>query len=141
MSLAEPSVCILMDCLCFSNDYRRTYFVLWKMEEFEVEESWTQLIKIRYQNLQSIRRRGSFDFKLSKCFPLHLSDHGDSLILAEKLQDPLRGDWKKERQAILLFSFLLGFWKNIWSNLLLNNYFVLQLCFCLYRSRYVFESL
>ena len=35
------------------------------MEEFEVEESWTQLIKTRYQNLQSIRCRGYVDLELS----------------------------------------------------------------------------
>ncbi|AES88330.2 hypothetical protein MTR_4g053470 [Medicago truncatula] len=57
------------------------------MEEFGVEESWTQLIKIRYQNLQSIHR-DFVDLKLSKWLPFHLSDHGDTLILAKMLNDP-----------------------------------------------------
>ncbi|KEH23644.1 putative F-box domain-containing protein [Medicago truncatula] len=65
MSPVEPSICILMDCLCFSNDYKKTDFVIWKMEEFGVEESWTQLIKVSYENLQSIRR-GSVDLVLSR---------------------------------------------------------------------------
>jgi hypothetical protein len=90
-----------MDCLCFSNDYKRTDLIIWKMEEFGVEESWTQLIKVTsYENLHSIRR-GSVDLELSKWLPLHLSDDGDTLILAEKLQDPYRGDRKKEWQAVL----------------------------------------
>ena len=50
----EPLLCILMDCLCFSNDYMRTHFVIWKMEEFGVQESWIQLLKIDYQNLHSM---------------------------------------------------------------------------------------
>jgi len=97
MSPIEPSVCILLDCLCFSNDYKKTDFVIWKMEEFGVEESWIQLIKISYQNL------GFVDLELSKWLPLHLSDHGDTLILAKMLHDPdlPMSVEKEERQAIL----------------------------------------
>ncbi|RHN60503.1 hypothetical protein MtrunA17_Chr4g0026551 [Medicago truncatula] len=87
MSLIKPLVCILLDCLCFSNYYKKTDFDIFKMEEFGVEESWTQLIKIRYQNLQSIHR-DFVDLKLSKWLPFHLSDHGDTLILAKMLNDP-----------------------------------------------------
>jgi len=65
MSPAEPSISILMDCLCFSNDYKRTDLVIWKMEEFGVEETWTQLFKVSYQNLQSMYR-GFGEMKLSK---------------------------------------------------------------------------
>ena len=65
MSPAEPSIPILMDCLCFSNDYKRTDLVIWKMEEFGVEETWTQLFKVSYQNLQSMYR-GFGEMKLSK---------------------------------------------------------------------------
>ncbi|KEH23643.1 putative F-box domain-containing protein [Medicago truncatula] len=102
MSPIEPSVCILLDCLCFSNDYKKTDFVIWKMEEFGVEESWIQLIKISYQNLRSIHR-GFVDLELSKWLPLHLSDHGDTLILAKMLHDPdlPMSVEKEERQAIL----------------------------------------
>ncbi|WJX76255.1 hypothetical protein P8452_59695 [Trifolium repens] len=90
MSPVEPSVCVLMDCLCFSNDYKRTDFVIWKMEVFGIEESWTQLFKISYENLQSTHL-DFVDLQYSQWLPLHLSDHGDTLILANK----------QERQAIL----------------------------------------
>jgi len=90
MSAVEPSICILKDCLCFSHDYRRTEFVIWQMKKFGVEESWTQLLKISYQNLQSIDR-DLIDLKYLQWFPLHLSDCGDTLILAND----------QERQAIL----------------------------------------
>ena len=79
-----------MDCLCFSNDYMRTHFVIWKMEEFVVEESWIQLLKINYQNLKSMYF-DVYDLQNSQFLPLHLSDHGDTLILANK----------EEKQAIL----------------------------------------
>jgi len=47
----EPSVTVLMDCLCFSHRFRGTHFVIWKMMEFRVQESWTQFLKISFQNL------------------------------------------------------------------------------------------
>jgi len=100
MSPIEPSVCILLDCLCFSNDYRRTDFVIWKMEEFGVEESWTQLIKVSYQILRSMYG-GVGDLNLSKWLPLHLSDNGDTLILAKKLHDPpTLADHKMQKEIL-----------------------------------------
>ncbi|XP_045797808.1 F-box protein CPR1-like [Trifolium pratense] len=42
---------VLMDCLCFSHDSNNTEFILWKMKEYGVQESWTQVFKISYQNL------------------------------------------------------------------------------------------
>jgi len=89
-SAIEPLLSILMDCLCFSNDYMRTHFVTWKMEEFGVEESWIQLLKINYQNLQSMYL-DVYDLRYSQFLPLHISDNGDTLILANK----------EEEQAIL----------------------------------------
>jgi hypothetical protein len=47
----EPTIGVLDGCLCFSYSYRETYFVIWKMKEFGVENSWTQFLKISYQNL------------------------------------------------------------------------------------------
>ncbi|KEH22643.1 F-box/kelch-repeat protein At3g23880 [Medicago truncatula] len=43
----EPSVTVLMDCLCFSHSFQG-YFVLWKMMEFGVQDSWTQFLKISF---------------------------------------------------------------------------------------------
>jgi len=47
----QPVLRVLMDGLCFSHDSKRTEFVLWHMKEYGVQESWTQLLKISYQNL------------------------------------------------------------------------------------------
>ncbi|XP_058736935.1 F-box/kelch-repeat protein At3g23880-like [Vicia villosa] len=90
LSPVEPSICILMGCLCFSHDDRRTDFVIWKMEEFGVEDSWAQLLRISYQDLQSMHH-DVVDLQYSQWLPLHLSDHANTLILANK----------QESQAIL----------------------------------------
>jgi len=50
---AKPSLGILKDCLCFSyDDVKRNQFVLWQMNKYGVESSWTQLLKLSYQVLQ-----------------------------------------------------------------------------------------
>jgi hypothetical protein len=74
-----------MDCLCFFNVVKETHFVIWKMTEYGVEESWTQLLKI---NLQII------DHKLEKKFnswwvPLHVSKNCDTMILVNCFEDQL----------------------------------------------------
>jgi len=53
----KPSLCLLMDCLCFSHVVKETYFVIWKMTDYGVQVSWAQLLKI---NLQII------DYNLAK---------------------------------------------------------------------------
>ncbi|RHN41625.1 putative F-box associated interaction domain-containing protein [Medicago truncatula] len=80
-SIKPPSLCILKDSLCFSHDYRRTEFIIWQMETFGVEEPWTQLLKISYQTLRT-RFHDFADLKNCQLLPLHLSDHNDTLILA-----------------------------------------------------------
>ncbi|KAK2414517.1 F-box/kelch-repeat protein [Trifolium repens] len=42
---------VFMDCLCISHLSNKTEFVLWKMKEYRVQESWAQLFKINYHNL------------------------------------------------------------------------------------------
>ncbi|AES63639.1 F-box protein interaction domain protein [Medicago truncatula] len=79
-SVKPPSVCIFKDSLCFSHDYRRTEFVIWQMKIIGVEEPWTQLLKISYQNLQT-RYHDFADLKNFQLLPLHLSDHSDTLNL------------------------------------------------------------
>jgi F-box interacting protein len=50
---AKPSLGILKDRLCFSyDDVERTQFFLWQMNEYGVESSWTQLLKLSYQALR-----------------------------------------------------------------------------------------
>jgi hypothetical protein len=68
-----------MDCLCFTHDFEKTHFIIWQMKEFGVEDSWTQFLKICYQNLQID------DYRLDvvpQVFPLCLSENGYTLILA-----------------------------------------------------------
>jgi hypothetical protein len=51
VSRTKPSLGILKDRLCFSYDIEN-HFVLWQMNEYGVENSWTQLLKLSYQALQ-----------------------------------------------------------------------------------------
>jgi len=51
-SLDTPTLCVLMDCLCFTHDFEKTHFIIWQMKEFRAEEwdsnshdSWTQILK------------------------------------------------------------------------------------------------
>ncbi|KEH16767.1 F-box and associated interaction domain protein [Medicago truncatula] len=68
-----PMVCVLMDCLCFSHHSDGYNFVIWKMREFAVEESWIKLLKFSYQ----------LDFSAAvSLFPLHVFQNGDTLIYA-----------------------------------------------------------
>ncbi|RHN72735.1 hypothetical protein MtrunA17_Chr2g0291001 [Medicago truncatula] len=83
--LIKPTLGVLMDFLCFFNVVKKTHFVIWKMTEYGVEESWTQLVKI---NLQIIGH------KLEKRFtswwvPLHVDKNCDTMILANCFEDIL----------------------------------------------------
>jgi len=71
----EPSLFVLMDCLCFSEVVKETHFVIWKMTDYGVEESWTHLLKISFQIIKF------FYHEWLPCFPLHLSKNHDTLIL------------------------------------------------------------
>jgi F-box interacting protein len=48
---SQPVLRVLMDSLCFYHDSNKTEFILWKMKEYGVQDSWTQLFKISYQHL------------------------------------------------------------------------------------------
>ncbi|AES75965.1 F-box protein interaction domain protein [Medicago truncatula] len=77
----EPTIAVLMDCLCFSHYIKRTHFVIWQMSEFGVEQSWTQFIKISFENVQVDDRFSDWNRYQSFMFPLCLSENGDILIL------------------------------------------------------------
>lgn len=81
-----PSVCVLANLFCFYHDYEATDFVIWKMEEFGNENSWSQIFKFSYQNLGMNRKLepGRLRFEL---MPLHLSESDDTVVLANNLQD------------------------------------------------------
>ena len=72
---------VLMKCLCFSHYIKRTHFVIWHMSEFGVEQSWTQFIKISFQNVQVDDRFSDWIRYRSFMFPLCLSENGDTLVL------------------------------------------------------------
>lgn len=86
-----PTIAVLIECLYFSYHFERSHFVMWKMTEFGVEESWTQFVKISYQNLQVNTFGWSVMYLRLFLFPLCFSENGDTLILASN----------KEKQAIL----------------------------------------
>jgi F-box interacting protein len=79
----EPTVSVLGGCLCFSYSYKETYFVIWQMKKFGVEDSWTQFLKISFQNLQV-----KYNFRLPRMIyyfdlvSLLLSENGDTLVLS-----------------------------------------------------------
>ncbi|KEH23076.1 putative F-box domain-containing protein [Medicago truncatula] len=52
MPCFQPLLRVLMDSLCLSHNPKKTELVLWQMKEYGVQESWTQLFKISYKNLQ-----------------------------------------------------------------------------------------
>ncbi|CAK8541815.1 unnamed protein product [Lathyrus sativus] len=78
----QPILHVLMDCLCFSHDFKGIEFVIWKMKDFGAQESWTQLFRIEYLKIYH-----DLNFYVGREFgtpllPLHLSMNGDTLILA-----------------------------------------------------------
>ncbi|XP_004514290.1 F-box/kelch-repeat protein At3g06240-like [Cicer arietinum] len=84
MPRVSPTIGVLMDCLCFSYDFQQTHFVIWRMMEFGVEESWTQFLRVGYENFQIDYNLGLRKFYL---VPLYLSENGDTLLLASCLED------------------------------------------------------
>ena len=84
-----PTLSVLMDCLCFSHDFKKTHFVLWQMKEFGVEESWTEFLKISYVNLpKDIKIHGFHNgptYYPPQLIPLCFSNNGDILIFTINL--------------------------------------------------------
>jgi len=92
-----PTLSVLMDCLYFSYDFKKTHFVIWQMKEFGVEESWTRFLKFSYTNLLK-------DFKTHETYypprliPLCFSNNGDTLIIAINQPDQVfLYNWKDNR--------------------------------------------
>jgi F-box interacting protein len=79
----EPTLQVLMDCLCFSHDFNKTEFVIWQMKDFGVQESWTQLFRIGYLNLEMTIPIG----RHTPLLPVYHSKNGDTLILAHCIYD------------------------------------------------------
>jgi F-box interacting protein len=82
VSPAEPTICVLGDCLCFSYSHKETDFIIWQMKEYGVEESWTRFLKISYHDLQLDYDFSNDSLKYHlRLVPLFLSEDGDTLIL------------------------------------------------------------
>lgn len=79
----DPTISVLMNYLCFSYHFEDTHFVIWRMVEFGVEESWTQFLKISYERLHMDR------YSMGPLVPFYLSKNGETLILANILQDQM----------------------------------------------------
>ncbi|CAI8582944.1 unnamed protein product [Vicia faba] len=80
--IVEPTICMFMDCLCLSYGNNEFSFVIWKMMEFGVQESWTQFLRFSYLNFPEL-------FFGKNLVPLCLSHNGDELILADRLEGQL----------------------------------------------------
>ncbi|CAI8612337.1 unnamed protein product [Vicia faba] len=61
--------------------HRLTHLVIWQMKEFRVEDSWTQILKISYNNLQI--------YDLFPLLPLCLLEKNDTLLLIDKYQSQM----------------------------------------------------
>ena len=81
----QPTLQVLMDCLCFSYDLWKTEFVIWQMKEFGIQDSWTQLCRIKYFNLEM--RVSFFESSTPVLLPLYLSKNENTLILADCVDD------------------------------------------------------
>lgn len=79
----DPTISVLMNYLCFSYHFEDTHFVIWRMVEFGVEESWTQFLKISYERLHID------PYSMGPLVPFYLSKNGETLILANILQDQM----------------------------------------------------
>ena len=76
--LVEPTVRVLEGCLCFSYS-KDADFVIWRMMTFGVEDSWTQFLKLSYQDL--LIDSTFSDYETLQLVPLLLYEDGDTLIL------------------------------------------------------------
>ncbi|CAK8565808.1 unnamed protein product [Lathyrus sativus] len=81
-----PTIAVLRDCLCFSYHIESTHFVIWMMMEFGDQESWTQFLKISYDDLQIDydSRRYNYDYMM---YPLCLSEDGETIVLANSHEE------------------------------------------------------
>jgi len=93
--IVAPNLSVLHDFLCFSHDYNNTHFVIWKMKELGVEDSWTQLFQISYNNLQIYNHFDDLEFQL---LPLCLSEKSDTLLLTNSLESrAILYNWRYNR--------------------------------------------
>jgi len=105
MPPALPIIAVLGGFLCCSYFYMETDFLIWQMKEFGVEDSWTQFLKISYQDLlinheyfsdeEFIHDKIRHRFQL---VPLLLSDDAATLVLKTSQEShPILYNWRENR--------------------------------------------
>ena len=105
MPPALPIVAVLGGFLCCSYFYKETDFRIWQMKKSGNDESWTQFLKVRYQNLQInhdyfsdeefIHDKIKYHFQLA---PLLLSEEADTLVLKTSQEShPILYNWRENR--------------------------------------------
>ncbi|CAJ2670124.1 unnamed protein product [Trifolium pratense] len=87
VSCVQPILAVLRNSLCFCHDFHGTDFIIWRMKKFGVQESWTQFVKINYQNLHNLVPH----YHRFQLFPVCLCENGNTLMLA----------WDENEKAIL----------------------------------------
>lgn len=74
VSFHLPTIHVFQDSLYFSYHSQKTHFIIWKMTEFGIQNSWTQFLRIRYTDLDIHRKHRHF------LVPLCLYDSGIVLV-------------------------------------------------------------
>ncbi|AES80211.2 F-box and associated interaction domain protein [Medicago truncatula] len=105
MPSALPIVAVLGGFLCCSYFYKETDFLIWQMKELGNDNSWTQFLKISYQNLQINHDYfGDEEFNHEKIkyhfqlVPLLLSEDADTLVFKNSQEShPILYNWRENR--------------------------------------------
>jgi hypothetical protein len=86
----SPTLSVLNDCLCFSYTLKKTHYVIWKMKEFGIEESWTQFLKVSFFNLELDYEFRELEIGYTPeliIHPLCLSENGDVVVFGMNIKD------------------------------------------------------
>jgi hypothetical protein len=98
----ELSVSVIMDRLCFSYRFKETHFILWNMMEYGVEESWTQFLKISFEDLQidsDISNSLPYSSQLF-LLPLCVLEDRNTLIMASNQKGIVDGSFTYEHAIV-----------------------------------------
>ncbi|MED6173925.1 hypothetical protein PIB30_064285 [Stylosanthes scabra] len=108
----EPKVVVLKEHLCIFCDFEGTHFVVWQMEEFGVEDSWTTLMYVSYLSLQVDACKCSF-YNYSN---FNMSEDGNYLLMYNE-RDSLLIVYDKRVKEV---STCINLCKHVWAGV--NGY-------------------
>jgi len=80
----EPTLCVLGGFLCFLHCFKKADLLIWKMNIFGVQDSWTLFLKITIADLVP---NYDFNCKDLQLVPLLLSDDSETLILCRHYEN------------------------------------------------------